>query len=259
MRCARFGITGDQRVATFMWNNAEHLTAYVAIPSMGAVMHTLNIRLFARTDRLHRQRGRGPGDRRRHVAGRPAGPRAAAAGDRAHRDSGRRGRFDALTAPARPCCATTRSCRRNRPVRLARYRREVRGRDVLHQRHHRTIRKAWSTATVRATCTRWRCAPETRMGVAVSDKVLPIVPMFHANAWGLPYARADGRRRSGDAGPLPRRQVDGRPDRDTAPDRGRRRPDDLERRDALPGQASRATTSRRCGWWRAAGRRCRCR
>src|SRR5215218_2431743 len=41
----RIGITGDQRVATFMWNNAEHLTAYMCIPSMGAVLHTLNIRL----------------------------------------------------------------------------------------------------------------------------------------------------------------------------------------------------------------------
>ena len=41
----RLGISGDQRVATFMWNNAEHLTAYLAIPSMGAVLHTLNIRL----------------------------------------------------------------------------------------------------------------------------------------------------------------------------------------------------------------------
>jgi fatty-acyl-CoA synthase len=40
------GIDGDQRVATFMWNNAEHLEAYLAIPSMGAVLHTLNIRLF---------------------------------------------------------------------------------------------------------------------------------------------------------------------------------------------------------------------
>ena len=29
-----------------MWNNAEHLEAYLAIPSMGAVLHTLNIRLF---------------------------------------------------------------------------------------------------------------------------------------------------------------------------------------------------------------------
>jgi fatty-acyl-CoA synthase len=40
------GITGDQRVGTFMWNNAEHLAAYFAIPAMGAVLHTLNIRLF---------------------------------------------------------------------------------------------------------------------------------------------------------------------------------------------------------------------
>ena len=42
----RLGIDGDQRVATFMWNNQEHLEAYVAVPSMGAVLHTLNIRLF---------------------------------------------------------------------------------------------------------------------------------------------------------------------------------------------------------------------
>src|SRR6478752_357460 len=42
----RLGITVDERVATFMWNTQEHLEAYVAVPSMGAVLHTLNIRLF---------------------------------------------------------------------------------------------------------------------------------------------------------------------------------------------------------------------
>ena len=41
------GVDGDQRVGTFMWNNADHLEAYLAIPSMGAVLHTLNIRLSA--------------------------------------------------------------------------------------------------------------------------------------------------------------------------------------------------------------------
>src|SRR5579871_6212222 len=41
------GVDADQRVGTFMWNNAEHLEAYLAIPSMGAVLHTLNIRLAA--------------------------------------------------------------------------------------------------------------------------------------------------------------------------------------------------------------------
>ncbi|ADG98767.1 AMP-dependent synthetase and ligase [Segniliparus rotundus DSM 44985] len=39
------GITGDERVGTFQWNNAEHVEAYFAIPAMGAVLHTLNIRL----------------------------------------------------------------------------------------------------------------------------------------------------------------------------------------------------------------------
>ncbi|MDN5743739.1 MAG: AMP-binding protein [Nocardioidaceae bacterium] len=41
------GITGDQRVGTFMWNNQEHVEAYCAVPSMGAVLHTLNLRLTA--------------------------------------------------------------------------------------------------------------------------------------------------------------------------------------------------------------------
>src|SRR5262245_31825989 len=40
------GVTGDERVATLMWNNAEHMVAYLAVPSMGAVLHTLNLRLF---------------------------------------------------------------------------------------------------------------------------------------------------------------------------------------------------------------------
>ena len=39
------GVTGDERVATFMWNTQEHLEAYFAVPCMGAVLHTLNIRL----------------------------------------------------------------------------------------------------------------------------------------------------------------------------------------------------------------------
>ncbi|GAB2830894.1 long-chain fatty acid--CoA ligase [Streptomyces chlorus] len=41
------GVSGDERVATLMWNNAEHVEAYFAIPAMGAVLHTLNLRLPA--------------------------------------------------------------------------------------------------------------------------------------------------------------------------------------------------------------------
>jgi fatty-acyl-CoA synthase len=42
----RLGVGDDDRVGTFAWNDQEHLEAYLAVPSMGAVLHTLNIRLF---------------------------------------------------------------------------------------------------------------------------------------------------------------------------------------------------------------------
>ena len=41
------GVADGERTATFMWNNAEHVEAYFAIPAMGAVLHTLNLRLPA--------------------------------------------------------------------------------------------------------------------------------------------------------------------------------------------------------------------
>ncbi|WP_040803817.1 long-chain fatty acid--CoA ligase [Nocardia concava] len=40
------GIGVGDRVGTFMWNNNEHMVAYIAVPAMGAVLHALNIRLF---------------------------------------------------------------------------------------------------------------------------------------------------------------------------------------------------------------------
>ena len=42
---ARLGIGPGDPVATFCWNNTEHLEAYFGVPAMGAVLHTLNIRL----------------------------------------------------------------------------------------------------------------------------------------------------------------------------------------------------------------------
>jgi fatty-acyl-CoA synthase len=42
----KLGVKRGDRVATFMWNNQAHAETYLAVPSMGAVLHTLNIRLF---------------------------------------------------------------------------------------------------------------------------------------------------------------------------------------------------------------------
>ncbi|MFC4469815.1 long-chain fatty acid--CoA ligase [Streptomyces xiangluensis] len=41
----RLGVGRGDRVATLCWNTLEHLAAYLAVPSMGAVLHTLNLRL----------------------------------------------------------------------------------------------------------------------------------------------------------------------------------------------------------------------
>src|SRR5258708_30367374 len=40
------GVKEDDRVATFCWNHQQHLETYVAAPCIGAILHTLNIRLF---------------------------------------------------------------------------------------------------------------------------------------------------------------------------------------------------------------------
>ena len=76
----------------------------------------------------------------------------------------------------------------------------------------------------------------TRSGVSSRDTVLPVVPMFHANAWGLPYAAAF----SGAEPRLPRsasrRRERPRPARGRAGDPDRRRADGV---DGDPGGARR--------------------
>jgi len=44
---AGLGVGPDDRVGTFMWNTQEHLETYFAVPCQGAVLHTLNLRLPA--------------------------------------------------------------------------------------------------------------------------------------------------------------------------------------------------------------------
>jgi len=41
----RLGLKRGERVATLMWNHYVHLEAYFAVPCMGGVLHTLNLRL----------------------------------------------------------------------------------------------------------------------------------------------------------------------------------------------------------------------
>jgi len=184
----RLGVDGDQRVATFMWNNQEHLEAYVAVPSMGAVLHTLNIRLFPeqiefvateaddqvvivdmslvpilapvlpRMDTVHTVIAVGDGDVAPLEA---AGKRVLRYHDMLGAESDQ---FDWPTIDensAAAMCYTSGTTGHPKGV--------VYG--------HRS-----SYLHSMAVC------GGNGMGLSFADKALPIVPMFHANAWGLPYA-----------------------------------------------------------------------
>ena len=186
------GVDADQRVATFMWNNVEHLEAYLAVPSMGAVLHTLNIRLFPEQlvyianhaeDRivivddslvplLAKQLPLL--ETVTHVL--VAGPDAATADLEALRASGKEVLLyeDVLTGQpetfdwpdvdehdAAAMCYTSGTTGNPKGV-------------VYSHRSAWLHSQAVSTGNV--------------AGLDFHDRVLPIVPMFHANAWGLAYA-----------------------------------------------------------------------
>ncbi|MBV8786487.1 MAG: long-chain fatty acid--CoA ligase [Mycobacterium sp.] len=188
----RLGITGDQRVGTFMWNNAEHLAAYLAIPSMGAVLHTLNIRLFPeqiayvaneaedavvlvdtsltkllapvlpRLETVHTVILVGDGDTGPlEESGKTVLRYADAIG--AESSEFDWPRIDETSAAA--MCYTSGTTGNPKGVVYS----------------HRS-----SFLHSMAACT------TNGIGVGSSDIVLPVVPMFHANAWGLPYAALMG-------------------------------------------------------------------
>jgi fatty-acyl-CoA synthase len=186
------GIDGDQRVATYMWNNAEHLEAYVAVPSMGAVLHTLNIRLFP--DQVTYVANHAEDqvvivdasllepfaqvlptfDSVRHVL--VAGPEAAEADLSALAGHGKTiALYEDVLAAAAPDFDWP----------------EIDERDAAAMCY-----SSGTTGNPKGVVYSHRSAYLHSMAVSMgdalaltpADRIMPIVPMFHANAWGLPYA-----------------------------------------------------------------------
>ncbi|MFE6774720.1 long-chain fatty acid--CoA ligase [Streptomyces sp. NPDC057702] len=195
-RCARLahalhdelGIRGDQRIGTLMWNNGEHLEAYLAVPSMGAVLHTLNLRLPA--DQLvwivnH------AADRVLLVNGSllpllaPLLPHlptvehvvVAGAGDRS------------VLADARPQVHEYEELLAGRPSSYDWPELDEREAGVLCYTSGTTGDPkgvAYSHRSIYLHAMQVNNAEAFAMTVA--DTMLPVVPMFHVNAWGLPHA-----------------------------------------------------------------------
>ena len=187
----RLGVTGDQRVATFMWNNTEHLATYLAVPSMGAVLHTLNIRLSPE------QIGYVANEAEDQVVIVDASLvklLAPVLGDlqTVHTvivvGEVPEGEADALAASGKAVLRYA-DVIANEPTEFdwpsideksaaaMCYTSGTTGNPKGVVYSHRS-----SFLHTMGTCT------ANGIGVGATDSVLPIVPMFHANAWGLPYA-----------------------------------------------------------------------
>jgi fatty-acyl-CoA synthase len=181
------GVERGERIATFAWNNQRHFELYFAIPCVGAILHTLNIRLFEQqlTYIVNHAEDRvifvddslvpvlervaptfetvehyvimGEGD----AGGLPNALRyeelLAEAGE---------GSFDYPQIDERQAAALC-------------YTSGTTGnpKGVLYS--HRSI-SLHSTATL----------VRDGLGLSRADRVLAVVPMFHANAWGLPHGAA---------------------------------------------------------------------
>lgn len=184
----RLGLAPDARVGSFGWNTARHLALYFAVPATGRILHTINIRYFAEHIRYSIEHAEDeaifvdssllhllaphlphlPGVRQVVVM-----DDGGAAGERP--DDPRIVGWDELLAGADEPELVDRVGDEHRAAALC-YTTGTTGnpKGVLYS--HRSI---WlhANAGVSAAVT----------AVTDRDVVMPVVPMFHAMAWGLPY------------------------------------------------------------------------
>ncbi|MFB4296568.1 long-chain fatty acid--CoA ligase [Actinomadura sp. NTSP31] len=185
----RLGVRQGGRVATFCWNNQEHLEAYFAVPAMGAVLHTLNIRLFPEqlahiinhaddqviivddslVPLLARVVDELPAVEAFVIVG---------DGDGAPLEANRNGapvlRYRELLAAEEPGYEWPEVDERSAACMC--YTSGTTGdpKGVVYS-HRSTFLHAMAVQSA------------SLVGITESDRVLTIVPMFHVNAWGLPY------------------------------------------------------------------------
>jgi fatty-acyl-CoA synthase len=176
----RLGIRKGDRVATLMWNHYAHLETYFAVPCTGAVLHTLNLRLHPDDiayianhagDRVLivddvllplYEKFRSSTSFERVIVVPISGQRVTSGEDYEELVRG-----SAPFAPepleetdAAAMCYTSGTTGRPKGVVYS---------------HRSIVLHTLATATV------------DYLGVSNRDNVCPVVPMFHVNAWGLPF------------------------------------------------------------------------
>jgi fatty-acyl-CoA synthase len=178
------GVRDGDRVATFAWNSQRHLEVYLAAPCMGAVLHTLNIRLFPEQlvyvanhaqDKVILVDGSLVDALAKHVDQFETVEHYVVMGEGDLSKLPNAIAYEELLAAQEPgfdypaiddragagLCYTSGTTGNPK--------------GVLYS-HRSNVLHAMG-----------QCLVDT-IGVSRSDRILPVVPMFHANAWGLPYA-----------------------------------------------------------------------
>jgi fatty-acyl-CoA synthase len=180
---AGLGIGPGDRVATLLWNQPEHLELYFGVPCMGAVIHTLNPRLHP--------------DELAYIIDH-AGDRVLVVDETlmpalerlpppesvehtlvvVHSDSGPAGAmlYEELVEGSAPADWPALD---ERTAAAMCYTSGTTGRPkgVLYSHRSSTLHAL-------------NAALPDALGISSRDVVLPVVPMFHAFGWGLPYAAA---------------------------------------------------------------------
>ncbi len=178
------GVERGDRVGTFCWNNQGHLEAYLAVPSMGAVLHTLNIRL--------------PADQLAYVINHAEDkviivdasliPLLAAIKDELKTVETIIVAGEGDTDSLGPTISYERMLAEQEP-----------GFDWPELDERSAAAMCYTSGTtgnpkgvVYSHRSTWlhsmAVTSSASVGVTESDRILVIVPMFHANAWGTPYA-----------------------------------------------------------------------
>jgi fatty-acyl-CoA synthase len=182
----RLGVSADGRVATFAWNTYRHLEIYFAAPCAGRVLHTLNIRLFpdqiayianhAEDEVVFVDASLLPAVEKlapqfktvKHYVVMADGPVPQTALANAIS-------YEELIAGESPEYAWP-QLDENSALAMC-YTSGTTGNPKGAVYSHRGMFLHSMMA----------CLADT-IGISEHDAVLPVVPMFHANAWGLPYA-----------------------------------------------------------------------